>query len=1007
MSINIESGFSFNGSLVQKSNLINVKEKGYKALGLVDDNTAFFLTFYYEMKAMDIKPILGLRCYGKYFDYILYPMNYSGYKEILYYASSKDRKDIVEVGNLLISSNILYVLDITRCAIDNTDFISSDYKYLKDQNQDTYLGVDFSYYPCEVGLYPIFNNKDYKIIITDKVKYFNEEDRLSSDILEAIIKGTELKENNIFDIEDNINYSLLSAQDFRKQYKDYPELLRNTIDFIHKINIEITFDKTLPKYPTKNNVPSDIYLRKLAEKGLSKRLLGTNKDPILYKKRLDYELDIIHKMGFDDYFLVVYDYILYAKKNGIMVGPGRGSAASSLVSYSIGIVDVDPIEYNLFFERFLNPSRKTMPDIDTDFENTRRDDVIKYVSDKYGETHVSLISTSQTFGVKSSLREVSKLLETPLEKLNLLLKEASSYKDSTDDDDNPDDPGSDSSQEKLSFNLFMRNKNVRSYYELDEDIKKLIDVSIKLEGLPRSVGIHAAGVIIAGSDLRDYSEIHHGQKKFIQTTYDANSLYYTGLLKMDFLSLKNLTIIHDILDDIKKNKGVDVKISKINLNDKATYNLLNTKSTIGIFQLESPGMEKTLKDMKVSNFNDLCICIALYRPGPMDQIPTFIKRRNGEQRIDYYDESIKDILVDTLGVIVYQEQTMSIVSKYAGLSLSDADTVRRAMSKKDESLMNEVKAKFFDGASKMNRDPKTTKRLFDDILKFADYGYNKAHTVSYAMITFTLAYLKTHYPNEFMVNLLKNSSTNKSYIKECASLGLTILPPDARYSSSNYKIQDGVIYMPFSQIKGIGKQLSNDIERISHEGDYSFESFVKNSKDIFQRGLIEELILSGIFDYTGYNKRTMIEALDGLYEFDLSVISGMGEYKVQKKEEYPFDYLKAQEAELLGFNPKYHPIKSYKGNLPKLSDVSEETTQFVNLAVYVSEYKEIKTKSGEFMASLTIEDEFKYMSAVIFPSDFLKCEHFLKKDRIYEVKGSFRKDNKNKSQLVIKYVKEV
>ena len=275
------------------------------------------------------------------------------------------------------------------------------------------------------------------------------------------------------------------------------------------------------------------------------------------------------------------------------------------------------------------------------------------------------------------------------------------------------------------------------------------------------------------------------------------------------------------------------------------------------------------------------------------------------------------------------------------------------------------------------------------------------------MITFTLAYLKAHYPNEFMVNLLKNSSSNKAYIKECSSLGLTVFPPDARYSSSNYVIKDNIIYMPFTQIKGVGRQLSIDIERISKEGDYSFESFVKNSKDIFQRGLIEELILAGIFDYTGYNKRTMIEALDGLYEFDPSVISGMGEYKVQKKEEYSFDYLKAEEAELLGFNPKYHPIKTYKGSLKKLSDVNDESPYNVDIVVYVSEYKETKTKNGSYMATLVIEDEFKSMNAVIFPNDFLKYEHFLKKDSIYEVRGNFRKDNRDKKQFVIKTIKEV
>ncbi len=985
MSINIETGFSFNGSLIKKDSLKDLTKFGYDSLGIVDDNTAFFLEFYYALKKQNIKPILGLRSYSKYYDYILYPINYEGYKEVLYYASSKNPKDKIERDSLPLSKNILVVIDATRLSPSNIDILKDDYDYFRSNKVDAYVGVDFSYYPCEVELYPLLKD-NYKTIIIDKVKYLNKEDKESSEILEAILNNHELKEENIFDIDENINYALLSYKEYVNNYKEYKELIDSTNAFKNKINIEMAFEEALPKYINKENLPSNIYLKALSEAGLKKRLIGTKKDIKKYRERLNYELNIIHEMGFDDYFLVVYDFILYAKKNDIMVGPGRGSAASSLVSYSLGIVDIDPLEYGLLFERFLNPSRKTMPDIDTDFEDTRRDDVIKYVRNKYGETHVSLISTSQTFLAKSAIRDVAKLLNIPQEKINLVQKEISQ--------DN-------------SIDELLENKNIKKYYEIDSDFKRILDISKRIEGLPRSLGTHAAGVIISDKDLRNYTEIHKGASTDLMVSaYDADSLKEIGLLKMDFLALKNLSIIHDILRDIKASTGKAIKLSDISLYDKTTYELLNTKSTIGIFQLESPGMEKLLKDMKVRNVRDLALCIALYRPGPMDQIPLYLKRREGKEKIEYYDESIKDILSETLGIIVYQEQVIQIASTYAGLSMADSDTFRRMISSKDESLVVPLKEKFFLGAKRLGRKESVTEKLFNDMLKFAEYGFNKAHAISYSMISYYLSYLKANYPSYFMANLLKNNDSIK-YFKESLSLGIKILPPDARYSSYKYTVIDKVIYMPFTSIKGIGYQLSKEIIDVRNSSDSTFEDFVKQSKGKISRGVIESLIYSGAFDYSMYNKKTMIDSLEGLFEFDASLVKGLENYEITKTNEFDFDYLKKLEFEYLGFNPKYHPIKKYQGKYPKLSDSNEESRDKQSFIAYITNYKEIKTKNKDLMASLEIEDEYKSINAVIFPKDYLKVAHLLKKDAIFALSGYYSVDNRGRLQFVVQNLKEV
>ncbi len=977
--INISSSYSFNGSLIQTKSLNGIEKLGYKALGLVDTSTAFYINFYSYLKSHDIKPILGFRVRGKNYDYIIYAKNSIGYKKILYYASEITPKDDAkDVYDLIKDPNLIYVFDLSHFTSENFSNIKEEYDFLVNEGYSVYLGVDFLYYPCEVGLYPQIKD-NYKCLTIESVKYINEDDKEASDVLHAILNQTKIEEPNIFDIEGSISHHLKNYNSFINSYKDYPELIKELNDFVSQIDIEIETTKVLPKYQNSYNMESSEFLRALANKGLKRRLSGTSKDLDYYKKRLDYELDIIHRMGFDDYFLVVYDFVLYAKKNNIYVGPGRGSSSSSLVSYSLGIVEVDPIEYSLYFERFLNPERKTMPDIDIDIEDTRRDDVIRYVSERYGLTHVSLISTYQTFLAKSSIRDVSKVLEIDDTKVNMLASLINETENSID--------------------ALMLNTKAKTYYQNDDDYKRIIDISKKIEGLPRSIGTHAAGVIISDKDLREYSEIHMGQSGFIQTTYDSDSLKYIGLLKMDFLSLKNLSIIHDIVSDIEKYEHKKINIFRLRLDDPDTYRYLSSKSTLGIFQLESPGISDLLRKMKVRNINDLALVLALYRPGPMESIPTYLRRRNGKERIDYYDKSIENVLKETLGVVVFQEQTMAIVSRYAGLSLADADIIRRAMSSKDESLINSIKERFFESSLKMGRNEDVTKKLFSDIESFAGYGFNKAHAISYSLISYYLAFLKTHYTKYFLANLLKSSSSIK-YIKECNQLGIKVMPPDARFSRSEYTVHDTSIYMPYTEIKGIGYSYSNEIVHLLKEANYDFESFIRLSKDKLPRGLVEDLIYSGVFDYTKYNKNTLISSLDGLFEFDSSLVKGM-KNKIEIKDEYSFDYLKEKEFDLLSINFKYHPIKLYKGDYDKISDIEVDPYTQKTIVAYIRGLKRFKTKNNTYMAKFYIEDEFKSVSAIIFSKEYLSYEHILKDNNLYILEGTYRKDNNSDDEIFI------
>ena len=930
-----------------------------------------------------IKPILGYRIKGEYFDYILYLKNEKGYKELLNYVSNNSKDEIFNYDSLLKSDNILYVIDATYIRNEHLIFLSDEYHKFKDSSLKIYVGVDFNYYPCEVALYPIIYGT-YDIILINKVMYLKEEDKKASLVLESILKNSIYEEGSLIDMGKVLSLNLKTKDKLLKEYSDYKDLLINTSKFIDLIDIKLKFERKYPVYKTRDSIPPYIYLRELSKAGLKKRLSNTSKDKNLYLSRLNYELEIIHNMGFDDYFLVVYDYILYAKKSGIYVGPGRGSSASSLVSYSLGIIDIDPLEYNLYFERFLNPDRKTMPDIDTDFEDTKRDEVIKYCIEKYGIDNVSLVGSFQTLLAKGALREISTILDISELKLKMISKEIKNDENSIED--------------------LLKKRTILNYYNNDSEIKELLDIAKKIEGVPKSIGTHASAVIISPIKIKDYSEVHKTSSGFNQTVYDQKTIEEIGLLKMDFLSLKTLSTIHETVNKIKENRGIDLNINNIPLDDEKTYKFLREKPLTGIFQFETRGMSELLKKIGPSSFKDLCIIIALFRPGSISYSEEFIRRRNKDSKVEYYDPCLKDILSETLGIIIYQEQIMAIVNVYSGLSLKEADILRRAISKKDESLILELKEKFYNGAKERKRNLLVTDKLFKDILKFAEYGFNKSHSVVYAKIAYTTAYLKANFKEEFMATLLEENETS-SLIKECSKLNIKMILPDLRYSSYRYVVKNNRIIIPFTIIKGVGKDYAKEIEKIRNTGDISYEKVISRSKATLPRDLIEKLILSGVFDYTKYNKRTMIEALDGLYEFDPTLIKGLN-YKIKIQEEYPFDYLKNREFELLGFNSKYHPLSIYKGDILKLSDLSLGLDD-VTIIAYFSSLKITKVKStNESMAQVIIEDEFSSSKAVIFSKTYYKYAHILENNKIYEISGSY-KENRGEPQFVIKGLKKI
>ena len=924
-------------SMIRIPELVSyAKEQGFTSLALTDTSMFGVMEFYEACMESEIQPIIGLEVtyYEKHI--LLYAKNYHGYQNLCKIATSLSKETIDEILLKMYNSDLICILPYE--AVDRLFILEKIYDeiYLGYTNREEYEKIDKE-----------------RAIYVHKIAALKKEDTEYLVYLEAIRKG-------VFASSIETDYS----KDYFPSLKEFEEKDYNfsiNKKFTESIHIEIPKrEGLLPQYET-NGLDTFTYLKGLCKEGLKKRF--GEKVPKIYIERLKYELEVIHSMGFCNYFLIVQDYVKYAKEHEILVGPGRGSAAGSLVSYVLEITDIDPIRYQLLFERFLNPERITMPDIDIDFLDERRDEVIRYCVSKYGLKRASGIITFGTLASKQAVRDVCKCLSLNGDALAKMLN----------------------SKYTLDEN-FKNNPNIRKYLQEQEKMRKAYFIAKKLEGLKRHTSIHAAGVVISSVDLDEVVPLYYHNNMYL-CAYSMNYLENLGLLKMDFLALKNLNIIDRILRDLHKD-GIKLNFESIPLNDQEAFRIFEEINTIGIFQFESEGMMNFLRKFKPKTFDEIYASLALYRPGPMGEISTYLKRKEGIEKVEYYDSRLEDILKPTYGILIYQEQIMQVANVMASYSLGEADILRRAMSKKKEDVLLGEREKFITRSIQNGYTEKIATEVYELILKFASYGFNKAHSVSYAMIAYKMAYLKAHYPAYFVKALLDMSIgsaiATKNYIYEAKKNRLQIRPPSINSSEKQYKISKNQIYYPLYNIKGVGSVASDTILEERKKGPFKdIYDFVKRTySKAMNKGTLTSLILSGCFDCFEIPRKMLIHNLDLILNYAEVITYLDEEYALKPSLEIVEEYTKKElmqfEYELFGFYLRNHPVMDYRmklGENLQVKDVKNYFDKNIGIIVEIKKVKEVVTKKGEAMCFATCEDEVDTLDIVIFPKFYVKM-HF-------------------------------
>jgi DNA polymerase-3 subunit alpha len=825
-------------------------------------------------------------------------------------------------------------------------------------------------------------------VATNDCHYLQRKDAKAHEVLLCIQTGKTLQESDRMKFSSDEFY-FKSPQEMADLFQSTPEAVFHTTEIAEQCNLEMRFDERhIPRITVPDGETTESYLEKLAREGLEQRLSRYQGEKhfkgkyALYKTRLEEELRIIKSMGYPGYFLIVYDFIHYAKSHDIPVGPGRGSAAGSLVAYALNITDLDPIEYDLIFERFLNPGRKSsMPDVDVDFCMERREEVIQYVSEKYGKENVAQIITFGKMQAKAVVRDVGRVLGIPYAEVDRIAKLIPNKLDITLDQ------------------ALQQESALREVIAKDTRIASLFDIAKSLEGLARHASTHAAGVVIANRPLMEYLPLQRGQNSEVVTQYAMKQVEAIGLVKFDFLGLKTLTVVNQTIQLIEKNRDMKVNLLEIPLDDPEVYTLLGAGSNLGIFQLESSGMRDLLIKLKPQSFKDIIALVALYRPGPLDSgmVGEFIKRKHGQESIRYDLPSLEEILKDTYGVIVYQEQVMRIASTLANFSLEDADNLRRAMSKKDTLEMERQKEKFLEGAKKNRIPARKAEKIFEQMETFGRYGFNKSHSAAYALLAYQTAYLKTHYPVEFMAALLTSEAQNAEkivkYISECREMKIEILPPDINESFKHFAVFGNQIRFGLTAVKNVG-DAAIDIILTEREGKGRFKSLVDFCHRVdlrkANRRVIESLIKCGAFDFSKAYRSQMLTVLGELLEQSQSAQRKKGEPQLsmlidrsrELEEEYPDidefpeNQLITFEKETIGFYISRHPLSRYQEEIKKYTDVDTSTLpklqngSEVKICGLVSVLKEIVTKKGDRMAFLTLEDMKGFVEVILFPEVF-------------------------------------
>jgi len=935
----VKTNYSLLSSLIRIDELLEFcLQNNITSVAITDSNLFGMMEFYKKCKNSGIHPVIGLEISLENDNFVLYAKNYKGYQSLIKLSTIQDERtvtldDIQEHKNEVLGIVSIQYLETFRLLQKILEEVYLGYANkeeereakLETKNTVFFRKSQYIHKGQESYLKYLFMIKDGKTI-ANKVDYH--------------LENLELELDNIYDYSSN-------------------EGLFQTLEIAKKCNVE--WEKPgllLPIYDTKGSHSSHEYLVSLAKTGLSRRLKENVSN--VYQERLNYELDIIEKMGFSNYFLVVYDFIKYAKKNHILVGPGRGSGAGSLVCYSIGITDLDPIHYDLLFERFLNPERISMPDIDTDFPDVYRDQVIQYVKEKYGDKKVAGIVTFGTLAAKQAIRDVSRVLNIPSYQVDQVSKKIPSVT-------------------KLKLKDFYETDiEFRSLIDTDEKLKLMLKIAYQIEGFPRHTSSHAAGIVMCKQDLDEVIPLTKNEGIYL-TGFSMEYLEELGLLKMDFLGLKTLTTIMNILEDIEVGENKKIDFNQIPLEDQKVLNLFRNADTTGIFQFESDGMRNFLRNLKPTSFEDIFAAIALFRPGPAINIDSYIRRKNGEEEITYLDPSLEPVLKSTKGIIIYQEQIMQIASIYAGYTLGEADILRRAMSKKKMDVLKNEENRFIKQSVERGHDKETAKEIFDLILNFANYGFNRAHSVAYSLIAYKMAYLKYYYPKYFYSNLLSSVIggwvKTKQYLNEAKSLGIPILKPCVNRSNKKYTVENDGIRYPLSAIRNVGV-VSVDAILSNRKTPYKdiFDFLARTKDSGINRKGIESLIDAGCFDSFGYNHQTLIHNLDSIENYADLIKDLDPEYvlkpEIEVIEEYPKDYLVQKEKELFGLYLSNHPVTSYKAkydNIIPLNQIQRFHNRKVNVIIMIDRAHTVRTKNGMDMMFLVGSDEYQSIDFTLFP----------------------------------------
>lgn len=1020
-----------------KAIALRAKEMGYPAVALTDHGVGYgLIEFYRAAKEVDIKPVLGCELYiaprtrfdkeakidNKPYHLTVLAENNEGYGNLLQLISKAHLegfyyKPRVDYGLLKSYSKGLIVLSGCMAAhlprmilSENEEEVHSTIEmYIEIFGKENYF--------LEMQDHPLMENqcivnerlkklsKEYGLglVVTCDSHYPRPEDSDVHDILLCIqTQSTVSDENRMRYIGD---FSIRDVNELREVFSDCPEAITNTLKIAERCNVEFEFEKNLiPSFDTPQNEDPHQYLRNLCITGLQNRFEGESL-PEGYMERLEYELSTVHKMGFDTYFLIVHDFVKYAREHDILVGPGRGSAAGSILAWSLKITDLDPIEHGLFFERFLNPERISMPDIDIDFADNRRDEVLNYVIEKYGRENVAQIITFGTMAPRAAVRDVGRALGYPYMEVDALAKSVP-----------PPVLG-----KHIPLEISVKDDpQLRNIYDTDKRAKVLLDYAMRLEGTVRHAGTHACAVVISENPLVQYTPLQFGAGggTEIVTQFSMKPLEDLGLLKMDFLGLKNLTVIEETQKNVKKTKGLDVDVNKISLDDEKTFELLKRADTTGVFQLESPGMKRYLKDLKPSKFEDIVAMGALYRPGPMEWIPTYIKGKHNPKSIHYLHDSFKSILEPTYGVAVYQEQILQIARDFAGFTLGEADILRKAVGKKIPTLLTKQRQKFIKGAIKNGHKETFAIEVFEKVIEpFAGYGFNKAHAVCYGLIAYQTAFLKAHFPTEFMNALLCSDATNTDRvvleIREANEMGIAVLPPSVNESYANFTVlDDKTIRFGLLAIKGVGDgpiaEIVNTREKFGRFK--SIEDFAeKVPSNILNKKLIQALAFSGAMDEFG-DRNQIAENYDEVVKFSKAVQessqngqtnifgslldSDTSSYNLKLR-----DFPKSTnvqrlkwEKEFLGMYVSGHPLRGLKKYISKKANLLGTLTEKnvgkpVKVLGLVTGIRKILTKSGSYMATFMLEDPSGKANCIMFPLVFKKFGNELIEDMVLGFNG--------------------